>query len=90
MHNVTDGVDGRLCGGLICDERVMRIWHNAVAAVRGQRRHPILQRQPSGDRIPRRGDHDQGPIAETLKRSGLGERRGKFLELISQTDIEPG
>ena len=84
MHHIANRTARRLCGGLIRDERVVCVGHDAAAAVGRQCRHPVLQRQPSRRRITCTGDDHQRAIAEGLKRSGLRQRRGQLRELVAQ------
>ena len=87
MNDVADRLARRLCGGLVIDERVMRMGHNTVAAVRRQGRHPVLQREPSRLRVLCSGDDDQWPVTEMLKRASLRERRGQLGKFVAQAAV---
>ena len=54
-----------------------------------QSREPVLQRQPSCQRITCGGHDDQRSVAKVLNRWGLCQRCGQFGELVAQAAVYP-
>ena len=66
----------------------MCVGHDAMAAVRGQRRHPVLQRQPPRERVTGRGDDHEWPVAEGLNRASLRQRCRQLGEFVAQAAVQ--